>query len=123
GAPVGSPPNWGAARLHPGPAGGGGGRGGYPPRPARHEYVLTPAGQELYGTVLTLMTWGDRHRSDGEGPPLLPVHDTCGHPAEPRVTCAHCGGELTAGTVTHTPGPGGRTAPGTALVHTVLPAG
>ncbi|MGW5865494.1 winged helix-turn-helix transcriptional regulator [Streptomyces sp. NPDC055239] len=98
-------------------------RRAYQDRPVRHEYVLTPAGQELYGTVLTLMTWGDRHRSGGEGPPLLPVHDTCGHPAEPRVTCAHCGGELTPGTVTHTPGPGGRTAPGTALVHTVLPAG
>ncbi|MER5254755.1 helix-turn-helix domain-containing protein [Streptomyces sp. NPDC002855] len=94
----------------------------YQERPVRHEYVLTPAGRDLYGTVLTLMTWGDRHRPEVGGPPLLPVHDTCGHPAEPRVTCAHCGGELTPDTVTHTPGPGGRTAPGTALVHTVLGA-
>ncbi len=91
----------------------------YQQRPARYEYVLTSAGRELYGVVLTLLTWGDRHRVVA-GPPLVPVHSACGRPADPRVTCGHCGGELTPEDVTHTAGPGGRTAPGTALVHTVL---
>ncbi|MEU4995427.1 helix-turn-helix domain-containing protein [Streptomyces sp. NPDC021622] len=97
-------------------------RTAYQERPVRHEYVLTESGRDLYGAVLTLLTWGDHHRPEG-GPPLIPVHDTCGRPADPRVTCGHCGEELTPETVTHTPGPGGRTAPGTALVHTVLAEG
>jgi DNA-binding HxlR family transcriptional regulator len=92
----------------------------YQERPVRHEYTLTPAGRDLYGVVLTLLTWGDRHRAVA-GPPLRLVHETCGRPAEPRVTCAHCGGELTPEDTRYAPGPGGRTAPGTALVHTVLP--
>ncbi|GAA4011901.1 helix-turn-helix transcriptional regulator [Streptomyces sp. NBC_01352] len=91
----------------------------YQERPVRYTYELTDAGRELYGTVLTLLTWGDRHRAVA-GPPLVLVHETCGHAAQARVTCSHCGDELRPGEVRHTPGPGGRTEPGTALVHTVL---
>ncbi len=91
----------------------------YQERPTRYEYELTDAGRELYGVVLTLMTWGDRHRAVA-GPPLRLVHETCGHAAEARVTCSRCGGELVPEAVRHVPGPGGETGPGTALVHTVL---
>jgi DNA-binding HxlR family transcriptional regulator len=91
----------------------------YQERPVRYEYELTDAGRELYGVVLTLLTWGDRHRAVA-GPPLVLVHEACGDVAQARVTCSECGGELKAGEVRHAAGPGGRRAPGTALVDTVL---
>jgi DNA-binding HxlR family transcriptional regulator len=91
----------------------------YQERPVRYAYELTDVGRDLYGVVLTLLTWGDQHRSV-VGPPLLLVHEACGSAAEARVTCSHCGGELRPEEVRHAPGPGGRTEPGTALVHTVL---
>ncbi len=43
-------------------------------------------------------------------------HDGCGHAADARVTCGHCGGELHLDNVTVLPGPGGRDAPGTTVV-------
>ncbi|MEV0169826.1 helix-turn-helix domain-containing protein [Streptomyces sp. NPDC050803] len=91
----------------------------YQERPPRHEYRLTDSGRELYGVTLTLLTWGDRHRAVA-GPPLVLFHETCGSAAEARVTCSECGTELRPDEVRHLPGPGGRTGPGTALVHTVL---
>ncbi|MGP4008943.1 winged helix-turn-helix transcriptional regulator [Streptomyces sp. 4N124] len=93
----------------------------YQERPTRYEYELTDAGRELYGAILTLMTWGDRHRAVA-GPPLTLVHETCGGQIEARVTCSECGEELRPGEVRHAAGPGGETGPGTALVHTVLDA-
>lgn len=87
----------------------------YAERPVRHEYRLTEAGRELYDVVLALLAWGDRHLAD-QGPPLRLVHTGCGAPVVPTMTCDRCGGELTPDTVVAVPGPGGRTAPGTALV-------
>src|ERR1700750_3199042 len=31
-------------------------------RPVRHEYRLTPRGEDLWPVLLALMEWGDRHR-------------------------------------------------------------
>ncbi|MBW0088663.1 winged helix-turn-helix transcriptional regulator [Pseudonocardia sp. KRD-184] len=59
------------------------------PGPDRHEYVLTPKGADLYPILLSLMAWGDEYENDV--PPVRLVHRGCGHAAEPRVTCAHCG--------------------------------
>ncbi|KAA1032590.1 transcriptional regulator [Pseudonocardia sp. EV170527-09] len=61
----------------------------YQERPVRHEYRLTAKGAELYPVLVALMNWGDRHAVDV--PPVRLVHRGCGHPAEPRLTCAHCG--------------------------------
>lgn len=90
-------------------------REAYQRAPVRHEYHLTEAGRDLYGVVVALMAWGDRYLAP-DGPPMLLVHDTCGHRTTPVVTCDHCGGELTNDAVSVRPGPGGRHAPGTAVV-------
>jgi DNA-binding HxlR family transcriptional regulator len=62
----------------------------YNDRPPRDEYVLTPAGRDLYPVILSLMQWGDRHRPLDSGPPMVLDHK-CGHRLEPRWDCAHCG--------------------------------
>lgn len=61
----------------------------YQEAPDRFEYVLTTKGQDLYPVLLSLMRWGDRYKVDE--PPVRLVHKACGHPAEPELTCAHCG--------------------------------
>jgi len=94
-------------------------RHAYQQRPVRHEYVLTPSGRDLYGIMLAMLAWGDRHLA-ADGPPMTVVHATCGHPAVPTVTCDHCGGELTDDTVSTRPGPGGSAGPGTAVIGRLL---
>jgi DNA-binding HxlR family transcriptional regulator len=87
----------------------------YEQRPPRDEFLLTARGRDLFTVALTVMAWGDRHEAP-DGPPMRLRHDGCGHPATPRVTCDHCGGELRLDNVTVLPGPGGRDAPGTTVV-------
>ncbi|WP_085912850.1 MULTISPECIES: winged helix-turn-helix transcriptional regulator [Pseudonocardia] len=60
----------------------------YQENPERHEYRLTAKGADLYPVLLALMSWGDKHKNDV--PPVRLVHRSCGHPAAPRMTCAHC---------------------------------
>jgi DNA-binding HxlR family transcriptional regulator len=62
----------------------------YSEQPARYEYRLTEAGQELYPVILTLMRWGDEHLAGADGPPLVLQHD-CGHTLVATVVCAACG--------------------------------
>lgn len=89
----------------------------YSERPPRDAYHLTASGRDLYGVILTLMAWGDRHRAP-EGAPLRLTHGD--HAASPRVTCDACGEELTADSVTVHGGPGGRHARGTAVIAELL---
>lgn len=91
----------------------------YQDAPVRSRYVLTQAGRELVPVLLALSAWGDRWVSPEGGPPLQVRHRECG-PTVATVTCATCGEPLTADSVTVTGGPGGRTAPGTALLAQVL---
>ncbi|HEY1967780.1 MAG TPA: helix-turn-helix domain-containing protein [Pseudonocardia sp.] len=78
----------------------------YRDEPPRHEYRLTRAGQDLYPAIVALMRWSDTHLAGpGEAPIVLRHHD-CGELADPRLTCAHCGGEITTRNVTPEPGPG-----------------
>jgi DNA-binding HxlR family transcriptional regulator len=72
------------------------------------EYVLTPAGRDLFGAVVTLMQWGDKHLAGPEGPPILLRHHDCGEVAETYVACGHCGGAIATDRVTPEPGPGYR---------------
>ena len=60
----------------------------YQDHPARYEYRLTSKGADLYPVLVSLMAWGDRYKNDV--PPVRLIHRSCGHPAEPRMTCAHC---------------------------------
>ena len=72
----------------------------YQAEPARYEYRLTPAGRDLYPSIVTLMRWGDKHLQGELGPPVVLHHNTCGHDADPRLVCGHCGEELRARDVT-----------------------
>ena len=67
-------------------------RRAYQERPLRCEYRLTQKGQDLYPIMLSIMTWGDRYKN--EIPPVRLIHRTCGHDANPHMTCASCGEEL-----------------------------
>ncbi|RSM39792.1 transcriptional regulator [Amycolatopsis balhimycina DSM 5908] len=69
------------------------------------EYVLTRAGRDLFGAVVTLMQWGDRHLAGPDGPSILLRHKDCGEIAESYVACRHCGGEIATDRVTPEPGP------------------
>jgi hypothetical protein len=66
--------------------------------------------------ILALTAWGDRWAQPKEGSPILFVHETCGHQFRPQVTCAVCGEEIRADTVTALPGPGGAAKRGTRVV-------
>jgi DNA-binding HxlR family transcriptional regulator len=72
------------------------------------EYVLTTAGRDLFGAVVTLMQWGDRYLAGPEGPPIRLRHNDCGEIAETFVACGHCGGAITTDRVTPERGPGYR---------------
>jgi DNA-binding HxlR family transcriptional regulator len=110
-----------ANRLETLVAGGVVERTPYQERPVRYRYALTEAGRELVPVLLALTAWGDRHQDLlGEGPPLRVRHDGCGQTTTPTVCCSACGEPLTADDATMAPGPGGRAAPGTALVAQVL---
>jgi DNA-binding HxlR family transcriptional regulator len=74
----------------------------------RYEYRLTDAGRELRPVLLALLEWGDKYRSDPDGPPAQLFHADCGAPVSVHVTCAE-GHEIGPRThLTAKPGPGSR---------------
>ncbi len=66
----------------------------YQEHPPRHEYRLTRKGRDLYPLLVALLQWGDRYGEHPEGPPVVLVHEPCGHPADPRLACGHCGADI-----------------------------
>lgn len=54
------------------------------------------------------------------GPPMQVRHRGCGATSTPTVCCSGCGEPLHAEDAMVLPGPGGRAAPGTALLANVL---
>ena len=67
----------------------------YQDRPPRSEYRLTDKGRDLYPVIVSLRQWGDRWVQPGP-PPVIVQHTECGHDSEAVLTCAHCGGGITA---------------------------
>jgi DNA-binding HxlR family transcriptional regulator len=65
----------------------------YQERPVRHEYCLTPRGEDLMPVLLALKQWGDRHLRVGEHRPRA-LHRGCGGELEQRCTCTDCGAEV-----------------------------
>jgi DNA-binding HxlR family transcriptional regulator len=65
----------------------------------RHEYRLTAKGRDLQPVLLGLLRWGDRWAAPDGEPPVVLAHTGCGHDADPRLVCGHCGGELHPGNV------------------------
>jgi DNA-binding HxlR family transcriptional regulator len=91
----------------------------YQSAPARHEYVLTDKGRDLYPVIATLLAFGDKWLSL-DGPPALITHTDCGHVTTAKTVCAECGGELNAANAIHSPGPGANPGRGTALIGNYL---
>lgn len=87
----------------------------YQANPARHEYLLTEKGRDLYPVIATLLAWGDKWLAS-DGPPALTVHTECGHVTTAKTVCAECGGELNADNVIPAAGPGAHRGPGTAVI-------
>jgi DNA-binding HxlR family transcriptional regulator len=54
----------------------------------RNEYHLTDQGRELMPILVALREWGDRHKADPEGPPVLARHVGCGKELHLAMTCA-----------------------------------
>ena len=82
----------------------------YLTRPARYEYRLTEKGVDLYGVIVTVADWGDKHMAGKKGPPVERVHRACGHATRLRLACDHCGEPVSARDMTARPGPGYRSA-------------
>ena len=78
-------------------------------RADRHEYRLTDAGLELYPAIVAIMRWGDEHLGDGQGPPLLLRHRSCGEDTDPTLVCSACGEPVSARDMEPHPGPGAAT--------------
>ena len=76
----------------------------YESRPPRYEYRLTEKGIDLYGVIVSIAGWGDRHMVGRKGPPVERVHRVCGHVATLQLSCEHCGAPVTARDMTARPG-------------------
>jgi len=72
----------------------------YQDRPVRSEYLLTPAGFDLYPTFLLLMVWGDKWRRPAAGPPLILTHELCGAVLSPILADLESGAPITPSGVT-----------------------
>ena len=80
----------------------------YQTRPSRWEYRLTEKGLDLYGVIVSVADWGDKHMAGRKGPPVERVHRTCGRATRLRLTCEHCGEGVTARDMRVRPGAGYR---------------
>lgn len=70
----------------------------YQERPARHEYHLTEAGEQLLGVMHALRDWGDRFaRTDPQN--IVTFRHACGAKLHLEIRCAACGKPLSPGDV------------------------
>jgi DNA-binding HxlR family transcriptional regulator len=63
----------------------------YQQRPPRYEYRLTDKGLDLYGVVVMIAGWGDKHMAPRGGAPVERIHRHCGQVTSLQLTCTHCG--------------------------------
>lgn len=61
--------------------------------PDWYEYLLTPAGRDLYGAILALLHWADVHHPELAERVRL-HHMPCDNDTHAVVVCAHCRKEL-----------------------------
>ena len=54
---------------------------------ARMEYQMTDKGREVAQILLALQQWGDRHKADPEGPPVIARHVDCGRDLNVAFVC------------------------------------
>jgi DNA-binding HxlR family transcriptional regulator len=67
----------------------------YSERPPRSEYRLTPAGVELWPTIVSLLQWGNRNLPNAR-PGITISHKACGEETTFSLHCDHCGEPVTA---------------------------
>jgi DNA-binding HxlR family transcriptional regulator len=84
----------------------------------RMEYSLTESGREFACVLMAMTAWGDRWHVPAAGPPIRFRHRD--HRCEPVVSCKTCSEEIDGADVTFKPGPGGKKAPGTAVIADLL---
>ncbi|MBI2690946.1 MAG: helix-turn-helix transcriptional regulator [Solirubrobacterales bacterium] len=68
-------------------------------------YVLTKKGQDAQPILLALLAWGNKYAAP-DGAPRELFHEACGHVANAKPVCDHCGGDLKASNTKLRPGPG-----------------
>ena len=81
----------------------------YSARPARHEYVLTAKGLELFEVLMVMVAWGDKWLAGKAGPPVLYRHHACGQIGHAELVCSACGAPMHATDIDILPGPGATT--------------
>ena len=74
--------------------------------PARHEYVLTGKGLDLFNVLMVMVAWGDKYLAGEAGPPVLYRHHACGQIAHAELACSHCNQPMSARNIDILPGPG-----------------
>jgi DNA-binding HxlR family transcriptional regulator len=70
------------------------------------EYIPTAKGRDLSPVLIALMQWGDEYAAPAAGPPRVAVHVACGHDADLKRVCSHCGEIIERGDLQVRPGPG-----------------
>ncbi len=78
----------------------------YSSKPARHEYVLTTKGLELFDVLMVMVRWGDRWLAGEAGPPVLYRHHACGQISHVDLHCSVCDQPMHATDIDVLPGPG-----------------
>jgi DNA-binding HxlR family transcriptional regulator len=67
----------------------------YSDTPPRSEYRLSQQGAELYSVSLLSRAWERTWVPSCVGTAIDPLHEACGHPMKPQLTCRDCGGRVT----------------------------
>jgi hypothetical protein len=71
----------------------------YQDRPARYEYRLAEAGEQLFAVLHAIRNWGDRFvRNDPEN--VVTFRHSCGAELHVDMRCAACGEVVAPGDVT-----------------------
>jgi len=86
-------------------------RARYATDPDRYEYRLTPAGIDLFPSIVALMRWGDAHLAP-KGAPVVARHAGCGGALDGVSGCERCGEVVGADEVEWHAGPGSKRPPG-----------
>jgi DNA-binding HxlR family transcriptional regulator len=76
----------------------------YSERPPRHEYILTPRGQDFRPVLWAILAFGNRHFAP-EGESVVLVDTETGLRAEPALVDRVSGKEMTPGAFRPAPGP------------------
>lgn len=90
-------------------------RRAYQDNPPRYAYGLTEQGRDLVPVLQAMVAWGDRWRPAEGGPPMRFEHASCPGSSVLPV-CDVCGRVVATDDLVPVAGPGGRQAPGTAVI-------